>query len=117
MIKGFENVTKRMIERHKKKNEEFASDEDPYRNFKAAEIYGIATAEKTMLVGINNNLSKITNMLNKNAPIDDKDILDIAIYAVDLICYLEEKSGKTPTPVTPTIDSLKKVDSDWRQQI
>lgn len=78
----------------KRKNADYAGTTDPFKNFKACELYGIS-AEKGILVRMSDKMTRISNLLERPAQVVDESILDtlsdLANYAMILRIYLESK--------------------------
>lgn len=75
-----------------KKNADYAKT-DPFGNFKLVEELGITNVEKGILVRIADKISRITNLIDKEAQVKDESIedtlQDLANYAVILKIYLK----------------------------
>jgi hypothetical protein len=85
-LESFAGITKEMLELTTKKNNDYASDDDPFRNFRAFEELGI-------LVRLSDKFSRLRTALydRKDMAVSDETvedtILDLATYAVLLLCY------------------------------
>lgn len=79
----------------KRKNSDYAADHDPFKNFKASEMYGIPV-EKAILVRMSDKMTRIANLLVKEAAVKDESIIDtlsdLSVYSVILRLWLEQKS-------------------------
>lgn len=75
-----------------KKNADYAKT-DPFGNFKLVEELGITNVEKGILVRMADKISRITNLIDKEAQVKDESIedtlQDLANYAVILKIYLQ----------------------------
>lgn len=75
------------------KNSDYSSGVDPYRNFRSAEIAGVSV-ERAILVRILDKLSRVSNLLDKEAQVKDEAItdtlLDMINYSAILKSYLED---------------------------
>lgn len=78
------------------KNSDYATGDDPFKNFRLCESLGITSVEKGMLVRISDKLSRISNLLDKKGEVKDETIndtlSDLANYAMIMRMYLEQKN-------------------------
>lgn len=76
-----------------KKNQDYAEDSDPFKNFKAAELVGL-TAEQALLLQMTNKLSRIGNLLGgkeaNHESITDT-LIDLINYSAILKALIEHK--------------------------
>jgi hypothetical protein len=81
----------------KKKNADYASDEDPFANFNGCTKYGISVP-KGMLVRMEDKMKRISNLLDKPASVNGESIYDscrdLANYALILHAFLELEGGE-----------------------
>ena len=75
-----------MLELTTKKNNDYASDDDPFRNFKAFEELGILVRMNDKFARLRNALYDRKDMAVSSETVEDT-ILDLATYAVLLLCY------------------------------
>lgn len=80
------------------KNADYADVTDPFRNFRAAESFGI-TIEQGILVRMSDKMSRIGNLLSKEThAVKDESIedtlQDLANYAAILATYIKNKNVK-----------------------
>ncbi len=98
MIPNYEKTIKDMLETTKAKNADYAVTEDPFRNFKMVEKLGITDVPRGILVRMSDKVSRIINLLDKEASVKDESIndtlIDLANYTIILKCYLESLGGK-----------------------
>jgi hypothetical protein len=79
-----------------KKTQDYATIDDPYRNFRMSESVGVSV-EKGILVRMCDKMSRIGNLVENNDPsvksesIEDT-LIDIMNYANILLCYLQQKN-------------------------
>jgi hypothetical protein len=77
-----------------KENADYASDGDPFLNFRACEMFGIP-AEQALIVRMSDKLMRCANLLTREAQVKDESMLDtlsdLANYAMILRMYLEQK--------------------------
>lgn len=82
-----------------KKNSDYATGEDPFKNFKMASLIGI-TPERAILVRISDKLARISNLMNpgKKAQVSDEaiedTILDMINYLAILRAFLQDEKDK-----------------------
>ena len=67
----------------KNKNDDYAANEDPWRNFRFSEIAGIDVPH-AILVRMLDKIARISNLINKDASVKDESVEDTL---VDLINY------------------------------
>lgn len=78
------------------KTKDYATIDDPYRNFRLCESVGVSV-EKGILVRMCDKLSRIGNLIESNDPsvknesIEDT-LVDIMNYANILLCYIQQKN-------------------------
>jgi hypothetical protein len=74
------------------KNQDYASDSDPFRNFRRAEIAGVSV-EQGILVRITDKLCRIVNLLEHDAAVETEklgDTIDDSInYFAILLAWLD----------------------------
>ena len=91
---NFTDTLKEMDRIHTIKNADYASEKDPYKNFRLCSHIGLCSVEEGILVRMTDKLGRIVNILGQEAQVEDEKItdtlLDLANYAVILKCYLEE---------------------------
>jgi hypothetical protein len=85
-LENFAGITKEMLELTTKKNNDYASDDDPFRNFKAFEELGILVRMNDKFARLRNALYDRKDMAVSSETVEDT-ILDLATYAVLLLCY------------------------------
>lgn len=85
MINTIEQLFARIIETLKAKSNDYASDEDPFKNLKNSQVVGV-TVEQGMGVRMLDKLTRIFNLIGgKKQAVKDESIEDTII---DLIGYL-----------------------------
>ncbi len=77
------------------KTKDYATIDDPYRNFRMSESVGVSV-EKGILVRMCDKLSRIGNLIERNDhSVKDESIedtlIDIMNYSNILLCYIQEK--------------------------
>jgi len=94
-MKGFKETLEQMQKIMEAKNHDYGANADPFNNFRNCERLGICSVEEGILVRLSDKLSRASTLLKKDAKVNDEKIedtlLDMAIYAIILKCYLESK--------------------------
>jgi len=94
-LKRFEKYQKLCYNITKAKNQDYSSWNNAFLNFKLVEEVGIATTEQWFLTRMMDKITRINNLLNKEASVKDETIqdtlLDLANYSLLLLIYLDEK--------------------------
>ena len=97
LIRSVDKTFKGCLETLKKKNADYAGNEDPWKNFKFAEMVRVKP-DRAILVRMSDKLARISNCLDKEVQVKDetvKDTLDDLInYSAILKAYLEERDEK-----------------------
>jgi len=93
-MRDFERVVDKMLQIAKTKNHDY-SKQGAFTNFKMVENLGITTAEKGILTRMCDKMSRIVNLLDSEAMVEDEKIedtlIDLANYAIILNIYLKQK--------------------------
>lgn len=81
----------------RKKTMDYATIDDPYRNFRMCESVGVSI-EKGILVRMCDKLSRIGNLIdNGTARVKDESVedtlIDVMNYANILLCYMKSKNS------------------------
>jgi hypothetical protein len=88
-----DELYKMNVEISRKKNSDYATGDDPFKNFRLCEFIGVCSVEKGMLVRISDKLSRISNLLDTQAEVSDETIndtlSDLANYAMIMRMYIE----------------------------
>lgn len=98
-IKSIEKTYHDGVELIKIKNHDYAGMEDPWRNFRSAEIVGLGP-DRAILVRVLDKIARVSNLLNSKAKVDEKiedTILDCINYLAILKAYKENENKKTKT--------------------
>jgi hypothetical protein len=97
-IQSIESFYSKGVGLVRKKNADYATIENPFKNFESAEVVGVSP-EKALLVRILDKLSRAGNILGKEVNVKDERIedtlLDASNYIAILNAYLEAKAGRT----------------------
>jgi len=93
-LKSIESTYTSGIELIKLKNQDYAGDSDPFRNFRSASVIGL-TVEQGILIRMLDKLARIGNLLDRKEVVLDESLTDslrdIANYAAILKAYREQK--------------------------
>ncbi|AIY89919.1 nucleotide modification associated domain-containing protein [Geoglobus acetivorans] len=80
------------LEIARKKNRDYAGNRSPFHNFELCERLGICSLEEGILVRMTDKMSRIANLLKKEADVRDESIedtlKDLINYSAILIAYL-----------------------------
>lgn len=78
----------------KLKNKDYATESDPFKNFRTASLVGV-NPERAMLLRVLEKLSRISNLVDKTNDVKDETIQDTIIdccnYLYILNAYLKDK--------------------------
>lgn len=78
------------------KNTDYASGNDPFKNFRAAEMLGM-TLEQGILLRMSDKMARIGNLLKSEQKVTDESIedtlLDLMNYANILLSYQQSKQN------------------------
>ena len=93
-----EATFKKALEIAKLKNQDYAGTDDPFRNFKNALSVGVSV-ERGIMVRMMDKISRISNLLDKEAAVKDErledTLLDLINYSCILSVYLKTVKGNT----------------------
>lgn len=93
-LNELEQTFKKCLEIAKKKNGDYANQDDPFKNFNTSIQVGVSP-DRAILVRISDKLSRISNLLDRPAIVEDEkleDTIDDAInYFAILKAYLKSK--------------------------
>lgn len=92
-VEKLESNFKKGIDIVRSKNHDYAGDEDPWKNFRFAELVEVGVA-RAILVRLSDKLARISNLLDKEAKVADEKIedtvLDLINYANILLVFLQD---------------------------
>jgi len=112
-LNELEEMAKSAIETARKKNADYANSDDPFANFKLAEMVGVSV-ERGIMVRMTDKLRRASNLLDREAAVPsetmDDTLADLANYANILRAWLRWKSRAAsvlqskprPTPQSAT---------------
>jgi len=89
-----------IMETVKKKNNDYASDDDPFKNFHNATVVGVSV-EKGIGVRLMDKMTRIFNLIGGKTPMVEDErirdtIMDTIAYLAILLAYLDSKNGIKP---------------------
>lgn len=95
----FQQALNTMHEITVRKNSDYATWDDPFRNFRMVENMWICTSEEWILVRMSDKMSRISNLIKDNNPkVKDESIedtlIDLANYSIILSIYLKHEREK-----------------------
>jgi len=97
-IQEFKKMTEEMVTLVEKKNTDYSYGQDAYRNFKLCEQLGICPTEKGILVRMSDKMTRIANLLEKDAEVKSESIQDtlrdLSNYSLILAIYLKQRQKK-----------------------
>ena len=88
MVKHHIDMVNKCIEITRAKNHDYAGDEDPLRNFRMCEQFGVSM-EKGILIRLTDKLSRIARLLDNPAYVKDESIEDTLIDTVNYSMILD----------------------------
>lgn len=101
-LENFKKITEQMYETTYRKNTDYtgADTSDPFKNFRAVELMGVATAEQGFFTRMTDKMMRIGGFLKNGTllVLDEKvedTLTDLAVYCIILICYLQDKRVKS----------------------
>lgn len=90
-FKEIEEIFKKGLTLIINKNSDYGAEGDPFKNFNLAKLVDVP-ADRAILVRITDKLSRISNLLDKPAKVEDEKledtILDLINYAAILLVYI-----------------------------
>jgi hypothetical protein len=96
-FKSIENTYKEGLEITRTKNHDYASNEDPFKNFSSASVVGI-TPDRAILVRVLDKLSRVSNLLDKDARVHEESVNDTIIDAINYLAILKAYREATRMP-------------------
>ena len=98
-IKHIEQTYKDGVDLIKIKNHDYAGDEDPFKNFRFAEMVGVSVP-RAILVRMSDKLARISNLIDKEAAVKDETVsdtlLDLINYTAILKAFLQKEKEQFP---------------------
>jgi len=87
-IESIENTYKTGVEIIKIKNSDYANSDNPFKNFESAQIAGI-NIDRAILVRVLDKISRISNLLNKEASVKDESLEDTILDCINYLAILK----------------------------
>lgn len=88
-LKGLEETFSTCLAIAKAKNEDYANDDDPFKNFKLSTQIGVLP-ERAILVRISDKLSRISNLLDREASVKEERLEDTIMDMINYLAILKE---------------------------
>ena len=93
-IESIKNTYAKGVELIERKNHDYAGVDNPFKNFESALVVGIPV-DQAILVRVLDKLSRVSNLLGKEAEVKDEAIEDTLLDAINYLAilkaYLEDK--------------------------
>lgn len=97
-LENFKKITEQMYETTYRKNTDYTGADagDPFKNFRAVELMGVASAEQGFFTRMIDKMMRIGGFI-KNGTLKVADekvedtLMDLAVYCILFICYLRDK--------------------------
>ena len=89
-VKNIEDSYTKALEILKKKNSDYAVNDDPFRNFNFSEIIGI-TPERAILARVVDKLARVNVLLDKDPDVKDEAIEDTLLDIINYMAILKAK--------------------------
>lgn len=99
VLRYHKEITNKAYATMEKKSNDYASLDDPYKNFRIVESIGLVPTEVGILVRMTDKISRLSNAVKgKDLKVKDESVQDtiedLINYAVILGSYLEEKTSE-----------------------
>lgn len=95
MIPHYDEIVTKARSLCKAKNDDYASDDDPFSNFKLAEYAGLSSTEGAILARILDKTSRVIQVLKTGNTVKDESLEDTALdlinYWIILLAYRKNK--------------------------
>lgn len=98
LVTEAEIVFSECIETLKRKNADYSNNADSLKNFKVSAMVANVTTSQGILVRLMDKMTRIGNLINKEASVKDESIFDTIMDAINyclilLVALKEEKNG------------------------
>lgn len=87
-LKDIEETYKEGLRIATSKNKDYANSDNPFKNFKMSEQVGVDPA-RAILVRISDKLSRISNLLDREASVKDERLDDTIIDCINYLAILK----------------------------
>jgi hypothetical protein len=94
-IKAIEDTYTEAVKILKAKNKDYAGTEDPFKNFRFADLVGVSV-ERAIMVRMSDKLARISNIQGKETAVKETisdTLTDLINYSAILKVYIENKDG------------------------
>jgi hypothetical protein len=88
-INELEKIYAESVEISRKKNQDYAQDDDPFQNFRMSEFMGVSIP-RAILVRVTDKLVRVANLLDKQGAVDESiedTIKDALNYLAFILIY------------------------------
>jgi hypothetical protein len=96
-LKRLEAGYQNNVEISRRKNSDYAGDNDAFQNFMASTVVG-TSVERGMLVRMMDKIVRVSNLIDREAQVKDEAIADtlsdLANYAMIMKVYIDDKNEK-----------------------
>lgn len=92
-IEAIEQTYRDGVEIIKLKNQDYATKEDPWKNFRQAELVGVSL-ERAILVRVSDKLSRISNLIDKEPAVVDEKLEDTLLDCINYLAILKAHRDK-----------------------
>ena len=111
-LKRMEEEYTKNVEISRKKNSDYAGLDDPFKNFKACEMFGI-DPKQAILVRMTDKMTRISNLLQREAQVLDESIgdtlSDLCNYSMILKLFIENE--KTRSTIHTSFQGMAQVET------
>jgi hypothetical protein len=80
---------KKCLEISRAKNADYANGEDPFQNFRQVESLGLCSVETGIMVRLSDKMTRVSNLLNKEAAVKDESVTDTIMDAINYLAILK----------------------------
>lgn len=86
-INELENIYKESLEISRKKNQDYAQEDDPFQNFRMSEFVGVSIP-RAILVRVTDKLVRVSNLLDKEPTVVNESIEDTLKDALNYLAFI-----------------------------
>lgn len=87
-VKSIEETYAKGVEIVRIKNQDYAGDNNPFKNFESAAVAGVGIS-RAIIVRILDKLSRISNIIDKDRAVKDETIEDTILDAINYLAILK----------------------------
>jgi len=88
LIDSMEQTFEQCLQIAKRKTQDYATQQDPFKNFRNSKVVGVKPS-RGILVRILDKISRISNLIDKNAAVKDESIEDTINDAINYLAILK----------------------------